>query len=224
MHHPAHGLWTLVRSSGLETRPRDIRGNAPELQDLYIFGRKKSYHRLWGGNDLRLSVPFGGRVNPLLHSALQRDEGDAYWVFGELYTFKVTALEAGGGLAVLETLTTPQNGPPLHTHSREDESFYVLEGRFLFTLGEQNFEVGPGGFVFAPRGIPHAYRNISALPARKIVVITPGGFESFLREIGEPATQRVAPPPHRPGVIQKAVELSSKYGLRIHIPDGVGMG
>jgi len=163
-------------------------------------------------------------LDQVLQTALLKDSGEAYWVFGELYTFKVTAAETGGTLAVVETMTFPQNGPPLHTHSREDESFYVLEGRFQFTLGEQTFEVGPGGFVFAPRGIQHGYRNISALPARKLVTITPGGFENFLREVGERATQRVAAPPHRSGIIEKGIALAAKYGLKIQIPDGMGLG
>lgn len=173
---------------------------------------------------LPYSVPGATSMESIRPVALQREQGDAYWVFGELYTFKVTAAETGGELAVIETVTSPQNGPPLHTHSREDESFYILEGRFLFTIGDQIQEVGPGGFLFAPRGIQHGYRNISALPARKIVVVTPGGFESFLREIGERATQTIAPPPHRSGTIEKAMELSQKYGLRIQIPDGLAIG
>lgn len=163
-------------------------------------------------------------MNPILQLALSKDSGEAYWVFGELYTFKVTAAETGGRLAVVETVTSPQNGPPMHTHTREDESFYVLDGRFQFTIGEQTIEVGPGGFLFAPRGVMHGYRNISALPARKLVMITPGGFENFFRELGEKATQRVAPPPHRSGIIEKGLALAEKYGLRIQIPDGVGLG
>ena len=163
-------------------------------------------------------------MNQILQTALLKDSGEAYWVFGELYNIKVTAAETGGRLAVVETMTFPQNGPPMHTHTHEDESFYVLDGRFQFTVGEQTFEVGPGGFVFAPRGVMHGYRNISALPARKLVMITPGGFENFFREIGEKATQRVAAPPHRPGVIERGLAAAEKYGLRIQIPDGVGLG
>ena len=170
------------------------------------------------------ALPGEVALDSILQKALQKDEGDAYWVFGELYTMKITAAETSGALAVVETVTSPQSGPPLHTHSREDESFYILDGRFLFTVGDQTFEVGPGSFVFGPRGVQHGYRNISALPAHKLVMITPGGFENFLREIGERATQRIAPPPHRSGIIEKGMELSAKYGLRIQIPDGIALG
>ena len=136
-----------------------------------------------------------------------------------------TAATTNGVFGLVEHWEMPVGfETPYHTHHREDESFYILDGRFLFTVGDQTFEVGPGSFVFGPRGVQHGYRNISALPAHKLVMITPGGFENFLREIGERASQRIAPPPHRSGIIEKGMELSAKYGLRIQIPDGIALG
>ena len=41
---------------------------------------------------------------------------------------------------------------PLHVHRNEDELFYVLEGEHVFRVGDEEYIVGPGGFVFAPRG------------------------------------------------------------------------
>src|SRR5579864_5548401 len=43
--------------------------------------------------------------------------------------------------------TPPQAGPPPHRHSREDESFYVLEGEYEFVLGGQTIHA-PGRHVF----------------------------------------------------------------------------
>lgn len=149
----------------------------------------------------------------------QKNEGESFWVLGELYTFKLTATDTAGTLAVIETLTFPQNGPPPHTHTNEDETFYILEGRFSFTIGEQTLEAGPGTLVRAPRGILHAYKNISALPARKLLMISPAGFENFFREIGEPAKDSSAPPPHRPGTIPRTMQIAMKYGLRFQLPE-----
>jgi quercetin dioxygenase-like cupin family protein len=150
----------------------------------------------------------------------QKNEGESFWVLGELYTFKLTSAETGGSLAVIETLTFPQNGPPPHTHTNEDETFYILEGRFSFTIGERTFEAGPNTLIRAPRGTPHAYKNISALPARKLIMISPAGFEDFFREIGEPAKDFSSPPPHRPGVIPRTMQIALKYGLRFQLPEG----
>jgi quercetin dioxygenase-like cupin family protein len=156
--------------------------------------------------------------------AFQKNEGESFWVMGDLYTFKLTAADTAGSLAVIETVTFPQNGPPMHTHTNEDETFYILDGRFSFTIGEQSLEAGPGTLIRAPRGTPHGYKNISALPARKLLLISPAGFESFFREIGEPAKDITSPPPHRPGVISRTMQVAIKYGLRIQLPEGFDPG
>jgi len=158
-------------------------------------------------------------MDPKLPFSLPRNEGDSYWVLGDLYTFKLTSADTGGALAVIETVTFPQHGPPLHTHTHEDESFYILEGRFIFTLGEQTVEAGPGTLLHAPRGVMHGHKNVSALPARKLAIISPAGLENFFREIGERATQTATPPPHRPGSIAQIAEAAQKYGLRVQMPD-----
>jgi uncharacterized cupin superfamily protein len=50
------------------------------------------------------------------------------WVVGELLTFKIGGQDADGAFAFVEEVTPPQGGPPPHLHTREDETFYVLEG------------------------------------------------------------------------------------------------
>ena len=72
---------------------------------------------------------------------------------------------------------------PLHVHEHEDELFYALEGEHVFRVGEREHRVGPGGLVFAPRGIPHAQRRVVPRAGRVLVVCTPGGLEGFFREL-----------------------------------------
>jgi hypothetical protein len=68
----------------------------------------------------------------------------------------------------------------------------------------------PGSFVDAPRGIPHAFRNVGPTPARMIGMITPGGLETFFDE--RDALQKQVPPSDpRYGGLYKA--LTEKYGL-----------
>src|SRR5262245_53044404 len=72
---------------------------------------------------------------------------------------------------------------PRHVHGREDELFYVLEGEHVVEVGGEEHRVGPGGLVFAPRGIPHAQRRVVPGDGRLLVLTTPGGFEGFFREL-----------------------------------------
>jgi hypothetical protein len=70
-------------------------------------------------------------------------------------------------------------------HKNEDELFYVLEGEHVFQCGEDEFHVGPGGIVFAPRGVPHAHRRVVPRNGRFLTLVSPAGFEGFFRELAE---------------------------------------
>lgn len=50
-------------------------------------------------------------------------------------TFKVRGGETGGSLTAFENVIPPGEGPPMHVHAGEDESWYVLEGDLRFSLG-----------------------------------------------------------------------------------------
>jgi quercetin dioxygenase-like cupin family protein len=106
-------------------------------------------------------------------------------VFGEVtVVIKVSAEDSGGAMTVLEEVP-PMVDTPLHVHSREDELFYIVEGEHIITLGEQEFRLGPGEAIFAPRGIPHAHRRVEPGVGRELVVLTPGGFEEFFRDLAK---------------------------------------
>lgn len=52
-----------------------------------------------------------------------------------------------------------------HRHPFE-ESFFVLEGEGLVSIGDQSFRLRPGDFGFAPVGYPHAWSNPGVTPLR----------------------------------------------------------
>ena len=66
-------------------------------------------------------------------------EGRTIAVVGDLYRFLATGDETNGKYAMLEAIVPPGGGPPPHTHSREVESFFILEGEITFTVGETRF-------------------------------------------------------------------------------------
>lgn len=94
-------------------------------------------------------------------------------------TFKARAEQTGGALTLFENVIAPGDGPPLHTHAAEDESWYVLSGELRFRLGDELARAPAGSFVFVPRGTPHCFQNAGAEPARIIVMFTPSGMERF---------------------------------------------
>jgi quercetin dioxygenase-like cupin family protein len=115
------------------------------------------------------------------------DSGRAFWGPGDHYTFLVTGAESGGAYFAMEALVPPGGGPPPHIHTREDETFYLLEGNVEFLLGEQTVVAGPGDFVNVPRGIVHRFQNTGTETARIILTFTPAGIEHWFEETLERA-------------------------------------
>ncbi len=104
-------------------------------------------------------------------------------VFGEVtIVVRIPSAATGGAFALMEE-SRPMVDTPTHVHDREDEYFYVLEGEHVYRVGDEEFRVGPGGLVFAPRGVPHSQRRVVPGTGRQLVLVSPGGFEGFFRDL-----------------------------------------
>src|SRR6516162_7103376 len=126
---------------------------------------------------------------------LQPGEGVAGFDSG----VKASVGSTGGAFTVIESST--KGGAPWHAHTREDEYFYVLEGRVVVWCGDQEFHAGPGAFVFLPRGIPHAWDVESEGKAKLLMMTVPDMLEQFLKEF------------HAATVAQREA-VAGKYGLK----------
>lgn len=132
-------------------------------------------------------------------------------ILGVPLFIRIHGRDTGGMVSAVESHDLPDGGPPPHIHENEDETFQVLEGEYEWTVGGETFVAGKGTTIFAPRGIPHAYRNLGPEPGRLMCVITPAGFEGFFEEIG-------AMSPEQQGNISRVMEIGGKYGLRFPPP------
>ena len=103
--------------------------------------------------------------------------------FGEVTILVRASAETTGGAFTVFEEVAPLVDTPLHVHEHEDEVFYVLDGEHVYQVGDDEFRAGPGGMVFAPRGVPHAQRRVVPGEGRQLVLTTPPGFEGFLREL-----------------------------------------
>ena len=95
---------------------------------------------------------------------------------------KISGTDTSGSLAVFEQIgQTPKGGPPLHIHTNQDEWFYVLEGEYLFQVGEERVQMKTGDTIFLPRNIQHAFVQLTE-KARVIVSYLPSGkMEAFFK-------------------------------------------
>ena len=69
------------------------------------------------------------------------------------------------------------DGPPIHLHEEEDDSFYVLEGEITFIVEDDEVLAGPGTFVLVPPGVRHTFANRGDAVARMLNIHAPAGFD-----------------------------------------------
>lgn len=148
----------------------------------------------------------------LMHRPVET--GPAFWGPGDHYTFLVTGKESGGAYFAMEALVPPGGGPPPHIHSREDETFYLVEGSIDFRLGDEMVTAGPGDFVNVPKGTVHCFHNSGTETARMVLTFTPAGMEGFFEDTLEPAPNHPrGAPDNVEEVAARYVEAAPRYGL-----------
>jgi len=143
-------------------------------------------------------------------------EGRTIAVVGDVYRFLATGEETQGRYAMWEALVLPGGGPPPHTHSREEEGFYVLEGVITLSVGDKRLSISAGMFANIPVGVKHAFKNETNKPARMLISIAPAGLEKMFFEVGVPmppgATTAPAPTKEE---IAKLLQIAPRYGIEM---------
>jgi quercetin dioxygenase-like cupin family protein len=130
--------------------------------------------------------------------ALNDGEGRSYLWHNFLFTMKAGVRETGGAFAFMDFATRRGEEPPEHVRGGEDELFYILDGDLTFSCGDKSFNVGPRGFCFLPRDIPHSFtiHSDSEGLARMLVITYPDRFGQTIEATGQvlPAPRGTAAP------------------------------
>ncbi len=138
------------------------------------------------------------------------DEGSHLPTLG--VTHKVTAEHFGGALAIIEGTLPPGEMIPPHTHSREDECAFVLEGELTVDVGGEIVVAPIGSFVVKPRGVYHAVCNTGTEPVRFLEIHTPGEFENYYDEYAEIVESAM----NEDERLKARAELGERYGVTWH--------
>ena len=148
----------------------------------------------------------------------QPNEGQTVATVGDVYRFMATGDDTDGKYAMFEAVVRPGGGPPPHIHSREEESFYVLEGEITFQVGDDRFVAKAGTFANMPVGSLHSFRNDTDKLARMIISVAPAGLEKMFLEVGQPvAFGQQARSPSK-AEIDKLLAVAPSYGIEIRLP------
>lgn len=142
---------------------------------------------------------------------LSSDSRNQLNILGIPMFIRIRGQDTNGTVAAVESHDLAGGGPPPHIHTREDETFQILEGEYEFTVGNDRFRAKQGDILFAPRNIPHTYRYVGNPPGRLLCIISPAGFEGFFQTVG-------ALSPQEQQNIPRVLEIAQKFGLQILPP------
>lgn len=93
---------------------------------------------------------------------------------------KISGKDTDGALAVFEQTSLSQGrGTPRHVHPLQDEVFYILEGEYLFQVGEDKYRLTTGESIFLPRKVPHAWTQVSEKGKMTVILQPAGKLEEF---------------------------------------------
>jgi quercetin dioxygenase-like cupin family protein len=95
---------------------------------------------------------------------------------GSSAELKLAGEQSGGDWAVVEWRVRAGDEPPIHTHTREDEAVYVLEGAITAYVGDEKIEVEAGSYAALPKNVPHGL-TVRGEEARLLITLEPAGAE-----------------------------------------------
>jgi mannose-6-phosphate isomerase-like protein (cupin superfamily) len=105
---------------------------------------------------------------------------------GDTFFTKVSTADSNGELYIFESTRVKKGGVGLHLHYEQDEWWYILEGEFLFKVGDETFTAKKGDSVFGPRNVPHAFSKTSDGIAKMLITFQPAGrMEEHFKAVSE---------------------------------------
>ena len=120
-----------------------------------------------------------------------------------LGTIRMRVLAADQATSRAFTLTefTGGEGPWTvpHIHRAMEESFYVLDGEFTFTVGKEKIPAGAGTYVLVPRGTRHTI-SAGAGGGRLLALMVPGGLEEMFFELATLPSDSITDPAVRAAI------------------------
>ena len=140
------------------------------------------------------------------------------WFLDTEVLVKVSHVEGGDGISVLEHRAPHGDSPPLHIHRNEDEIFQVLEGEIHFRVADTDVQAIAGDTLLASKGTPHTYRVDSPNGARWLTIMRGGDFEGFVRSFGRPAEHPGLPDASglpTPDQADALIEACRRHGIDI---------
>src|SRR5688572_9312954 len=105
---------------------------------------------------------------------------------GAVFNFLAMGHQTDGQHALIKINVQRGAEPPAHTHSREDESYFILKGSINYTVGEDVITVNEGEYIFLPKHVPHKFEILSDA-ADVLMWMSPAGLDQWFWDNSVPS-------------------------------------
>jgi mannose-6-phosphate isomerase-like protein (cupin superfamily) len=130
---------------------------------------------------------------------------------GDTFHTKVSSSDTDNDLYIWESTRVKKGGPTEHFHYEQDEWWYILQGEFLFKVGNETFTAKAGDSVFGPRMVPHAFAKMNDGEAKLLMLFQPAGkMEAFFKAVSEGAMGKMN--------TEQRNEFKKQYGFEVTGP------
>ena len=123
------------------------------------------------------------RTSPLQATIVTPEQALRIEPFGLDLKVLLSTEVTGGAISVLMGWHKPGEGAPDHVHFDQEEMFFIVEGTYELTVGDQTSTAGPGTLVFIPRHVVHRFRNVGDTTACMLDWSLPGGQDHYFTAI-----------------------------------------
>ncbi|CAM4944208.1 unnamed protein product [Rotaria socialis] len=121
-------------------------------------------------------------------------------------TFKLRGNQTNNLFTLIEGKIQIGEGPKLHVHHNEDETFRVIRGQLQFIIGNETFCAPTGSVVYGRRGINMSFINVDSPDAYIEFLFSPSGIEHYFDEVSAVYTTV-------PYNASEADAVANKYGM-----------
>jgi quercetin dioxygenase-like cupin family protein len=139
---------------------------------------------------------------------VRKNEAESFSIGEESWKFYLTGDNTNGRFDIIEGEIGYLQGPPLHVHKDQDDTFIVLEGTLTVQIGDDLYELKAGDVGTAKPGTPHTYTNLDKEHKTRILnLMTPGHFDKAMRDFSQLTPEDIKG--------EKVSEVAAKHDVQI---------
>ncbi len=102
---------------------------------------------------------------------------------------------------------------PPHSHDREEEGYFVLDGELALAIGAEERTLAQGDFGHVPPGTLHGYANRGERPVRFLAWTVGGPIDRFFEAMSTGVREM-------PRDAAAMAEITARFGVRMAPPPG----